>query len=824
MPLAFRALPWCMLCFGLPSNLLAQTPTFASGSTYPPNVLLRHSHDKQRLLVTGLLADGSSRDASREVAYTSRDPKIAMVDPRGIVTPVGKGKTVIEILGAGLKLEVPVEVSSAEARPVSFAHDVMPLLARFDCNSGGCHGAAAGKKGFKISLRGYDPASDYVRLTRGTEGRRLNFNEPERSLLVLKPTGQVPHDGMKRFEAGSWAANLLERWTAQGARSDLEAAPKLVGLEVFPTFRGFPKKDVLQQLLVTARFSDGSTRDVTDEARFSSGNEAACLVDENGLARLHAKGEATLSIRYGHLMALSNLVALDHDPTFAWTNPPEVNYVDKLVHAKLKSLEILPSDVCGETEFLRRVHYDLTGLPPTPEDVRGFLEDKRPDRRAKIIDALLDKPEHAEYWASKWADLLKMRFETLKDRGTWGLYRWLRDSIAGNKPYDQFVREIVTASGSCAEEAPANFYRVFDNPNEASEATIQVFFGIRLMCARCHDHPFEKWVQTDYYGMAAFFSQVGRKPGGGREDLVIFRTETAPQAQHSTSKAMVLPKLLDAAFVPVKAEEDARAVLAEWMTRKDNPFLARAAVNRFWSHLFGKGIIDPVDDIRSSNPPSNPALLDALAKDFVEHGYDVKHILRTMLNSNTYQRSARTNKWNKHDTLHFSHALPRRLSAEQVLDSLSQATGIREGFRSRFGEGTIALPAGGVRAGALPDRQLTAELLDIFGRPRGDSSCSCERVEEISLTLALHLINGQSVGRRLADGGGKLAKLAADPKLTDAMLAEELYLTVLCRLPRPEERAILEKHFIAAGVPQRFQAAQDAMWALFNSKEFLFNH
>lgn len=823
MPLVNPRWSWCILCFLVASNAHGQT-VYVSGSAHPPAITLKHGNDRQLLLITGQLPDGGTRDATREVSFRSGDEKVVRVEGHGVIVPVGTGKTIIQISGPGIKVEVPVEVASSALKPVSFANDIMPLLARFDCNSGGCHGAAAGKKGFRVSLRGYDPANDYVSLTRGTEGRRLNFGDPAQSLLVLKPTGQTPHDGMKRFEPDTWGAKLLERWIAEGARSDLEAAPKLVGLEVFPSFRSFQKKDVQQQLVVTAQFSDGSKRDVTAEARYSSGNEACCLIDENGLARLHAKGEATVSVRYGHMMALSNLAALDHDPSFVWNHPPEANYIDKHVHEKLKKLQILPSETCSDAEFLRRVHYDLTGLPPTADEVKAFLKDSRSDRRARVIDHLLDRPEHAEFWASKWADLFKMRFETLKDRGTWGLYRWLRDSIAANKPYDQFVREIVTANGSCAEEAPANFYRVFDNPNEASEATVQIFFGIRLMCARCHDHPFEKWVQTDYYGLAAFFTQVGRKPGSVREDVVVFRNDTVPQAQHSTSKAMIQPKLLDAAFVPVKAEEDARAVLAEWMTRKDNPYLARAAVNRFWSHLFGKGIIDPVDDIRTSNPPSNPALLDALAKDFVDTGYNVKHILRVMLNSNAYQRSAKTNKWNQQDTIYLSHAIPRRLTAEQVLDTLSQVTGVRENFRSRFGEGTAALPSGGVRAGALPDRQLTAELLDIFGRPRGESTCSCERVEEISLTLALHLINGGSLNKRLADPNGKFTRMGSDTKLNDDTLIEELYLNVLCRMPTPRERDVLRKHFVAAGPRMRAQAVQDAAWALFNSKEFLFNH
>src|SRR5581483_2836921 len=361
----------------------------------------------------------------------------------------------------------------------------------------------------------------------------------------------------------------------------------------------------------------------------------------------------------------------------------------------LKKMQILPSALSSDTEFLRRVYYDVVGIPPTPEEIRAFLGDKRADKRSRLIDALLERTEHAEFWALKWGDLFKLRFDVLRDRGTWGMYRWIRDSIAANKPYDQFVRDLLTADGSCAENPAANLWRAFPDANEASEATAQVFFGIRLLCAKCHDHPFEKWIQNDYYGMAAFFSQVSRKTGGRKDDLVIFRTQAPAQARHSTTGATLAPKYLDAASVVVGADKDARALFAAWATSKDNPFLARAAVNRFWSHLFGRGIIDPVDDIRSSNPPSNAPLLDALTKDFVDHNFDVRHLLRTMLNSRTYQLSSRTNKSNAQDRVNFSHAVPRRLSAEQVLDTLSQVTGIKEGFRSRFGEQTVALPAGG---------------------------------------------------------------------------------------------------------------------------------
>jgi hypothetical protein len=821
--LAFRLFTCGSLLLAMSVPIAAQAPLQATDlSIEPAQVTLTHASDRQRLLVTGKLGDGSLSDFTRMARFACNNPAIAQVTAEGTIIPKSAGQAIIQVTSGNTRKDVPVNLTGAAARPVSFANDVMPIMARAGCNSGACHGSASGKKGFKISLRGYDPAADYITLTRGTIGRRINFIEPERSLLLLKPTTHVPHEGGQRFTAGSDYAKILRQWIVEGAPSDLATAPKLTGLEVFPEFRAFPAPRQEQQLLVTAKFSDGSRRDVTGDARYSSSNENVGIVTEDGLVKLPQKGEAAVMVRYGPKMAVANFAVLEHNPAFVWTKPPENNYIDRLVHDKLRKMEILPSELTGDLEFLRRVCYDVIGVPPTPAEIRTFLADKRPDRRARMIDALLERPEHAEYWALKWGDLFKIRFDQLRDQGTWGLYRWLRDAIATNKPYDRFVREIVTAHGSCAENPPANFWRVFDDPNEATQATAQVFFGIRLLCAKCHDHPFEKWVQTDYYGMAAFFSQVGRKAGRRREDLVIFRTDAPAQATHSTTGAALDPKLLDAESVKIGADQDARERLAEWMTRKDNPFLARAAVNRFWSHLFGRGIIDPVDDIRSSNPPVNAPLLDALTKDFVDHQFDVRHVLRVMLNSRTYQLSARTNKTNDKDFVNFSHALPRRLSAEQVLDTLSQATGIKEGFRSRFGEATVALPAGGVRAGQLPDRQLTAELLDIFGRPRGESTCACERHEEISMTLALHLINGQSVARRLADPNGSVAQLVRKPKISDAAIIDELYLTVLCRFPSAGERAALERHFRQN--TNKLTAAQDAMWVLFNTKEFLFNH
>jgi Protein of unknown function (DUF1553)/Protein of unknown function (DUF1549) len=823
----FGLLAACGLLLACAGTAPAQTPTplpnVAALTAEPAQVTLSHADDRQRLLITGKFADDTLRDLTRSVQYASANPAVAEVSAEGVITPKTAGQTSVQVVLSGQSLAVPVTVKGVERRPVSFANDMMPVLAKAGCNAGACHGAASGKKGFKISLRGYDPPTDYVTLTRGTGGRRLDRNDPDQSLLLLKPTGRVAHDGGKRFDAHGRYADTLRRWIAEGAASDLATAPPLVGLDVYPSFRTFPTPGLEQQLLVVARYGDGSSRDVTADARYSSSNENAADVDEAGLIRLRHKGEAAVMVRYGPLVRVSTLVVLKHNPAFVWNDPPENNFIDRLVNAKLRQMEILPSELTTDEEFLRRVSYDVIGLPPAPEEVRAFLADARPDKRARKIDELLERPEHAEYWALKWGDLLKIRSDLMGDKGTWGLYRWLRDGVAGNRPFDQLVREVVAAEGSCAETPAVNFWRVFLTPEDASEAAVQVFFGVRLMCAKCHDHPFEKWVQKDYYGMAAFFSQVGRKGGGRAGDVVVFRGETPAQARHPNTGEVLNPKLLDGPALPVSAQQDARQILAEWMTRKDNPFLARATVNRLWSQLFGRGIIDPVDDIRSSNPPVNAPLLDALARDFVEHDFDVRHMLRTMLNSRTYQLSARVNPFNKDDAQNFSHAVPRRLSAEQLLDTLGQVTGIRENFTARYaGAGTVALPAGGVRASQLPDRQLTAELLELFGRPKGETTCSCERHEEATLTQALHLINGKSVAGRIADPNGRVAKLIQTPMISDDQIIEELYLSVLCRLPQAGERELMQQHFAAGG--DRLKAAQDVMWVLLNTKEFLFNH
>lgn len=851
----FRSCTFALLCSA--AALQAAPAKLTALQIDPPSITLTHAGDKHRIIVSGQFDDGTMRDLTRSAQYLPANPVIVSANA-GILLPGAVGATQIEVRAGGLSKTIPVKVDSVAERPVSYLNDVIPIFSKSGCNQGACHGAASGKKGFKISLRGYDPAADYRILARGTDGHRINPLEPDKSLLLQKATGSVLHEGGKLFDSNSAYGKTLRRWIVEGMPNDAGKAPTLVDLEVFPKFRTLPGVDLDQQLLVLARFSDGAVRDVTADARYSSSNELAFSIGESGNVHASARGEAAVTARYGPKIAISTIVALDHDPKFVWPNPPAANFVDQLVFEKLKRMQIAPSDLCSDSEFLRRVYYDLIGLPPAPQEIKKFLADSRPDKRARIIDELLEKPEHAEYWALKWTDLFKLRFEALGDKGTWGLYRHVRDSLAANQPFNKFVFDLLTAEGSTAESPAANYYKVFANPEEASEATVQIFFGVRLLCAKCHDHPFEKWVQKDYYGMSAFFSQMGSKPGARRGDTIVFRNEVAPRSRHPNTGEVLLPRFLDAGTVDAKTEQDIREDLARWLTSKENPFFAKATVNRLWSHLFGKGIIDPVDDIRTSNPPSNAPLLDALIKDFVGHDFDVRQLLRVMLNSRTYQLSARTNATNAGDTINFSHRLPRRLSAEQLLDTLSQATGIPQGYRSRYGEQTIALPTGGVRAGQLPDKQLTAETLDLFGRPKGESSCACERHEEASMTQALHLINGTSVIERIQSPSGNVARMVQKPNASAEEMIEELYLLTLCRPPSARETETMKKHFLAAeevenrevdvayvlalgrraGKPEveafrkrypsrgveKLKAAQDALWALVNTREFLFNH
>ncbi|MBI3680651.1 MAG: DUF1549 domain-containing protein [Acidobacteria bacterium] len=698
---------------------------------------------------------------------------------------------------------------------VTFLKDVTPVLNKAGCMAGTCHGAAKGKNGFKLSLRGYDPEFDYEALLYDVSGRRFNRADPARSLLLAKPTMQVAHGGGSRFEIGSRYYNTILKWLESGAPFGDPAKDKVAKLEVQPGELFFEKPGLKQKVLTKAYFGDGSSRDVTAEASITSNTpEVADVTD--AIVDAKRKGEAALLVRYEGKFVTAPVTILNPKEGFAWKTLPRHNYIDELIDLKLKRLKIQPSPAAGDAEFLRRVSLDLIGLPPTPKEIREFLAqtgDARA-RRARAIDRLMKRPEFVDHWTVKWGDLLQNSRRFLGDKATWGFREWIRESIAANKPYDRMVRELLTSRGSAYQNPAANYYRVTRDPKPSMEKTSQVFLGVRMVCAQCHDHPFEQWTQSQYYELAAFFAAVGLKPGYESGDEILYVKRQDSEVTHPKTGRVVAPKYLVASVgaPPVQTAGDRREALAEWLTSKNNPFFAKAIANRLWSYFFGKGIIDPVDDIRASNPPVNPALLDALMKDLVEHGFDLQHLIRTIVNSRAYQASIETSEWNADDTINFSHQTPRRLSAEQLADALEMATGSRPKFAEAPEDS---------KAQQLPDPHIGKDgFLDLFGRPQRESSCECERRSDLSLPQAMNLVNGGDIADAIADPKGKVAQMVT-AGWSDRQMIEEMYLSALGRLPSPAEYDKAVTYLRGGG--SRAVRAQDLQWALLNSKGFLFN-
>jgi hypothetical protein len=689
-------------------------------------------------------------------------------------------------------------------------------LNKVGCTSGTCHGSAKGKNGFKLSLRGYDPEFDYEVLLYDMSGRRFNRADPARSLMLAKPTQQVAHGGGLKIELGSRYYNTILNWISAGVQFGNLTSDRVEKLEVLPNevFMHGPNKT--QQVIALAHYPDGSVRDVTQECNISSNIPEIANVDANARVTGERKGEAALLVRYEGKFVAVPVTVLNPNPGFAWTSLPQYNYVDQLLDAKLKRLKILPSPPVDDAEFLRRVSLDLTGLAPTPEEIRAFVADKTEARtkRSGKIDELLARPEYVDTWTLKWGDLLQSSRRYLGDKGMWEFREWIRDSIAQNKPYDKFVSELLTARGSSYENPAANFFRVTRNAKASMEKTTQLFMGVRLVCTQCHDHPFEKWTQNQYYEMAAFFASVGLKPGFESGDEIVYDKREDNEVKHPKTGRVVAPKYLVASIgaPPIPGNSDRRESLVEWLTSKENPFFARAIANRFWSYFLGRGIIEPVDDIRASNPPVNESLLEALTKDLTDHDFDLKHLMRTIVNSRAYQAGIQTNAWNDDDKVNFSHAMPRRLGAEELMDGISQAAGARPKFSE--------VPPD-TKAEAFPDPHVGKDgFLDVFGRPARESSCECERRSDISLPQALNLMNGRTIGDAIADPKGRVAKLilAGAP---DRAVVEELYLAALSRFPTATEYDTAAS-FLKAG-QRRAAWAQDLLWSLVNSKAFLYN-
>jgi Protein of unknown function (DUF1553)/Protein of unknown function (DUF1549) len=784
-------------------------PVIVKLQTIPDRLVLGDVRDARSVLVIGQTADGKSVDLSDAATRTAGGPQIT-IDKDGYAVPAAVGVTELVVSAGGQTAKVPVEVKDVTPRETDFVRDVEPFMAKVGCNAGTCHGAQQGRKGFKLSLRGYDPIYDYRALVDDVSGRRFNRANPSDSLMLLKPTQGVPHEGGFLFDEESRAYKIIHQWIAEGCK--FSEATRPVKLEILPKNPILERSGHKHQMLVIATFSDGTSRDVTRDAIFETSNFEVATVSGGGLVKSVRRGEAAVLVRYEGTYASNTVTVLGTREGYAWQESPEFNFIDTNVNNKLKRLKIQAADLCTDAEFLRRVSLDLIGLPATGEQTKAFLNDPRDSRtkRAAKIEELLASPDYVDHWTLKWSDLLMSNRKFINEQGVWAFRNWIREQIATNRPYNEFVYDLMTASGSTLENPPANYYRIAREPREVMENMTQVFVGTRFVCAQCHDHPFEKWTQTQYYELSAFFSGVGRKGGKKTEEEVIYDMRSPGQVIH-VGTGQPAPAKFPFQLEGVDLSADVpRIKLAKWLTAKENPYFAKSLANRYWSYLNGKGIIDPVDDIRLSNPPSNPELLDALTGDFIASGFDLKHLLRTITNSHTYQRTFVTQHWNEDDDVNYSHATPRRLAAEQLFDAMMIATGA-----------PTNLPGvpGGFHAQQLPDTSASNPFLDMFGRAPRESPCECERSSEVSLAQTLTLINGPTISDAIVHPQGLIARLV-NAKVEPKTMVEEIYLSVFNRMPTDGERQQGEKYLADNGLAD---GAQDLMWALINSPAFLFN-
>jgi hypothetical protein len=761
------------------------------------------------------------RDLTPFAELTLDKSNVANFEDLGLLIAKQNGTATLTAKAGGRSASVSIVVKNQDvSRPISFRHDLVAALNVGGCNAGACHGTPSGKNGFRLSLRGYDPAADYIQLTRDVQGRRTDRLIPEASLMFQKALGWVPHEGGQRFAVHSIPAQIVRSWLAEGLRDDSSDLPALQGIEILPGSRVFNEPARWQQLAVVARFTDGSTRDVTRLTVFTSSDNAVAEVNPTGLVEFHQSGEAAILCRYLDAMLSARFTYLQPHSGFRWANPPERNFVDKYVFGKLKMLGIQPSEVCTDQEFIRRASLDLCGVLPALDQTKAFLESTDKDKRAKLIDRLLETNEYADFWTLKWLDVLRCNRKAVQEKGVHVYQQWLRGKIEKNVPFDLLVRELLTANGSTFANPPANYFRVARDPTNLAETTAQLFLGIRMQCAKCHNHPFERWTQDDYYSMAAFFARVRQKkdklePGVGPMAQgaaeVIYCDRSGEVVQPRTGK-VVPPKYMGGTVAILPLGKDRREVLADWLTNGNNPFFAKSVVNRVWFHVVGRGIVDPVDDFRDSNPSANDELLTALAKDFVDHHFDIKHLIRAIANSRTYQLSAQTIDSNKDDNKYFSHAVTKLLTAEQLLDAICTATEVAEKYPG--------LPLG-TRATQLPDGEVNNVFLKTFGQPARELACECEREGDSNLAQALQLINGPTINDKIRNANNRLGKLLAR-KLDEKQILAELYVAALSRSPAEGEVKAALKH-VAKNADKR-KAWEDVQWALLNSKEFLFRH
>jgi mono/diheme cytochrome c family protein len=782
---------------------------------FPDKFALETQRDFHRVVVMATFNDATTRDVTAFANLRVADGKIAKLDGDVLKPAADGGATeLLATLGSQtVKAAVAVK-DGAKDRPVSFHLDVMPVFLRGGCNQGGCHGAARGKDGFRLSLFGMDPDGDYTRLTREMVGRRVNLAIPEESTLVEKAVGAVPHSGNQCYEPESEYNQTILEWIRNGANNDAAGYAKVTGIEVYPKQIVLEGAGNTQQITVRATYSDGTDRDVTKLALFMSNNDPTAAIDKHGLVTSGERGAAFMLARFDVYSVTSQVLVIPDKLQYERPKLAENNYIDTLVNENLHKLRILPSGLCTDEEFVRRAHIDVIGVYPSPEDIRKFIADTDPKKREALIDNLTQRKEFTELWVMKWAELLQIRSAINNNQPPFYknallYYNWLADRIGKNVPLDEIVTELLSATGGTVSNPAVNFYQTEVDQLKLTENVAQVFMGMRIQCAQCHNHPFDRWTMDDYYGFKAFFSQIGRKQTDDPQEVIIFNSKGG-ESRHFLTQAVMKPKFLGGDTPEIKPGEDRRKVLAEWIASPKNPFFARNIGNIMWAHFFGVGIVDPVDDVRVSNPPSNPELLDALAENLTNYKYDMRKLVRDICTSMTYQRSTKVNETNAGDKRNFSHALVRRVRAEVLLDAISQITETPNKFQG--------LPLG-ARAVQIADGAVSTYFLTTFGRAKRESVCSCEVKMEPTLSQALHLMNGDAVNDRIKQGK-VVAKLIQDKK-TDREIVEDLYLRTFGRLPKDKEWAAIQETI----TPDARQAAlEDLFWALMNSKEFYFNH
>jgi Protein of unknown function (DUF1549)/Protein of unknown function (DUF1553)/Bacterial Ig-like domain (group 2) len=790
-------------------------PLFAAGTLQilPPTSTLTNPVTPAQLLAQARV-ENHQEDWTRTATWSSSDENVAKVDATGAVTPMHDGTARITATASGTSASSTVTVKLAKNFSWSFRNDVIPVMTKAGCNQGACHGALAGKNAFKLTLRGYDPEVDYDTLTRQSSGRRVSRAEPAHSLMLLKPTMVIPHGGGKRFDTESLEYRVVAEWIAAGTPPPAALDSTVTGLEVFPASATL-KPTAEQQLVVRARYSDGQVRDVTRWVKYSSSDEGVASVDDFGRVKMNGPGEAAITLYYSSRVLYSRLSVPYPVPVdvSTYTRFDKHNYIDDLVLAKWKALNIAPSAKADDSTFLRRAYLDAAGILPTAEEAEEFLADKDPAKRSEVIDRLLEREEFVDYWAYKWSDLLLVSSRNLRSNAMWAFYKWIRASVQENKPWNQFTREIFTSSGDTMQNGALNYFVLHKNPIDLTENVTLAFMGQRITCARCHNHPLEKWTQKQYYEMANLFSRVGIKNGGEPGSLVVF-AKTTGDINHPRLLRPLPPTPLDGTPVALDSTEDRRIAFANWLTSPKNTMFSRSIVNRVWGNFMGRGIADPVDDLRATNPTSNEELLQAMSEDFVTHGYDIKRLIRTIMNSGVYQLSSEANATNQYDNKYYSKYIVKRLPAEALLDAMSQVTGVPTSFN---------MYPKGFRAMQLPDTQVKSEFLASFGRPPRVMCDAGERSVEPNVAQALHVINGDTLNMKLSDPNGYPAH-AIKLGLSDARLIEILFLSAYSRYPTEGEKTSILAELSKARAGGRQKAIEDMMWALLTSKEFLFSY